>query len=130
MEIKLTPQECEKCFFDALCNVYGNGYWNGYGLLFHQNYREQYDEARKKIPEKELSVEAVWMQILRDGHKLKIRDAEGGGIYDREISLQDVYDRMEKVPANILVEAVNEQDDILTSDVILQTVFFESVIFG
>jgi hypothetical protein len=41
-----------------------------------------------------------------------------------------VHERVSKTPVKHLLNAVNEDGDAVTADVILQTVFFEEVVFG
>ena len=71
MEIKLSTQESEEIFFNALCN--GLGYMGGYGLEFEYSDK-QYSEAKKKLDSP--CFEDVLMQILRDGGKLTVIDVE------------------------------------------------------
>lgn len=35
-----------------------------------------------------------------------------------------------KTPIDHLMDAINQEDDAITADVILQTVFYEDIIFG
>lgn len=147
MEIKLTKEESEKYFHNALCNA--AGYIQGHGLELTY-LQKDYKEAQKtlvdkikagKIPEdlyvmkgenpiEEICFENVLMEILRNGKKLKVIDHEGDGEYTREITLEDVHTRVEKTPIRHLTDMIEENDDAITADVILQTVFLEDVIFG
>lgn len=130
MEIKLTSEESIEYFYNALCNVYGTGYWNGYGLEFSWDEND-YKNAREKLNMKSLAVEDVLLQILKDGKYITVIDIEGEGQYSRDISLQNIIDRVSKTPLKTLCEmVVFETDDTNTADVILQTVFFEEVVFG
>ena len=70
------------------------------------------------------------MQILRNGDKLSIIDHECDGEYDSSITLKDVHERVNLTPPNHLMDMVSENDDALTGDCILQSVFYEEVIFG
>lgn len=134
IQIKLTPDESEKYFHNSLCNHFGLG---GYGLEFTYD-KEDYKkakaslEAKKNIGEFKGTIcrEDVWMEILRVGGKLKVIDIEGEGTYTREITLKDVHERVSKTPTDALMDAINETDDADTADHIIQTVFFEEVIFG
>jgi hypothetical protein len=148
MEIKLNKEESEKYFHSALCN--GAGYIRGHDLEL--NWKEKdYKEAKKSLQEKvdkgeiphtlyhpeymkkkgekpEICFEDVLMEILQNGKKLKLIDH--GGEYTREITLADVHNRVQKTPLDHLTDMINEQDDAVTADVIIQTVFLEDVIFG
>lgn len=125
MQIKLENHESEQMFYNSLCN--GLGYMSGYGLELE--YKDtQYNAAKKKLQSP--CFEDVLMQILRDGGSLTFVDVECDGEYTRSISLADVHDRVQKTPARFLMDMVNEQDDAETADVILQTVFFEEIVFG
>lgn len=127
MQILLTPEESEQHFHDALCNAVGTGYMDGYGLELKWDDKA-YSEARAKLNNP--CLEDIWMQILKDGGTLTFIDYEGEGEMTRSITLKDVHERVQKTPLEHLVDAVNENGDATTADVILQTVFFEDVIFG
>lgn len=125
MQIQLTPQESETMFHNALCN--GLGYMSGYGLEFEYS-DEQYSAAKTKLQSP--CFEDVLMQILRDGGSLTFVDVECDGEYTRSVSLADVHSRVQQTPLRFLTDMINEQDDAETADVMLQTVFFEEIIFG
>lgn len=129
MEITLTPKESEDYFYNALCNAVGTGYMASYGLEMDCVGGEKtYSAAQKKLQNP--CYEDVLMQVLRDGGKLVFNDVEGEGDNTKEISLADVHARVCKTPMNHLSDMINENDDAVTADVLLQTVFFENVIFG
>lgn len=46
MEIKLTNQESEKYFYNALCNAVGSGYISSYGINISVE-TNLYDRAKK-----------------------------------------------------------------------------------
>jgi len=131
MQIQLTPQESESMFHNALCN--GLGYVDGYGLEFDFN-KSDYESAKRNLreaaPDSMICYEDVLMQILREGGELTMVDVECDGEYTRSVSLADVHSRVQQAPAKFLMDMINEQDDAETADVILQTVFFEEIIFG
>lgn len=130
MEITLTKEESEKYFHNALCN--GLGQMGGYGLQFDYEAAD-YAKAKKRLQAKGqtgICLEDVFMEILRMGKKLSFKDIEGDGDYDRSITLKDVHDRVQKTTPHHLVDMIDENDDADTADIILQTVFFEEVIFG
>ena len=126
MEIKLTQQESEKLFHTTLCN--GLGQISGYDMKLKYK-RAEYDAAKEKLDqEKMICFEDVLMQILRDGGQLKMEDLAGD--MDSIISLEQVHERVSKAPADSIMAMINEEDDVITADDILQTVFWEEVIFG
>jgi hypothetical protein len=138
MEIKLSKDECEEFFLNALCNAVSTGYMDGYGIEFVYD-RSQYKASREHLVQSlektEMSntavcTEDIWMQILRDGGSLTFEDIEGEGDMTRTITMEDVYARMPLVPNRTLMEMANGEDDASTADIILQTIFFEGVIFG
>ena len=55
---------------------------------------------------------------------------EPDGEYTRSVSMQQVHERVQRTPARFLLDMVEERDDAETADVIIQTVFFEDIIFG
>lgn len=125
MEIKLTPKESEDYFYNALCN--GLGYMSGYGLSVDYN-KEDYKKAKESLTEP--CYEDVFMEMLRKGGKLTLIDEECDGEYTRSITLKEIHERVQKTDPDHLLDMVNENDDAITADVILQTVFFEEIIFG
>ena len=125
MTINLTTQESEEYFYNALCN--GLDYMGGYGLRMDYK-KEHYAQAKSKLTEP--CFEDVLMQILRDGNTFGFTDIEGDGSYDVQITLEDVHNKMSNVEPNRLLEMINEDDDAETADVIIQTVFYDEVIFG
>jgi len=129
MQITLTHKESEEFFHNSLCN--GLSYMAGYGLDL-QCDRGQYKSSKEHLLTTGASVcdEDILMQILRDGGSLTLADEEGDGTYTRSITLADVHSRVQKAPADHLVDMQNGNDDAVTADVILQTVFYEDVIFG
>lgn len=125
MTINLTTQESEEYFYNALCN--GLLYISDYGLRMDYK-KEHYDQAKSKLTSP--CFEDVLMQILRDGNTFGFEDLECDGEYSKQISLKDVHEKMSNVDPNRLMEMANENDDAETADVIIQTVFYDEVIFG
>ena len=90
MEITLTPQESEQMFYDSMCNVFGNGWFDGYGLELEFN-EEDYDQSKEKLNNP--CFEDVLLQILKDGKKLTLVDVEYDGEYTRSITIDDISTR-------------------------------------
>ena len=131
MEIKLSNQESEEMFFNALCN--GLSYISGYGLeLMYDDSAYAAAKAKLKAYDPEVSpcFEDVLMRILKDGGELTLVDVECDGEYTRSVSMHQVHERVQRTPARFLLDMVEERDDAETADVIIQTVFFEDIIFG
>jgi len=150
-EIKLSKKESESYLHSALCN--GLGYvQSGYGLELTYT-KKAYMDAKKRLedkiknkkvphfvyyPEDEQKAgtkpticrEDVWMEILIGGGELKMIDHENGGAYTSTITKKELYERVQKTPFDHLNDMINEQDDAVTADVIIQTVFLGDVIFG
>ena len=126
-KIILTPEESEEYFFNALCNAVGTGYMSSYGLDLTTNQGE-YNRARVKLENP--VYEDILMQILRDGGKLTFEDIEGDGDNTSSITLEDVHNKVQNTPVETLLDMINENDDADTADAILQTVFFNEIIFG
>lgn len=129
MKIILEKQESEEIFFNAMCN--GLGYVTGYGLELDYK-QEDYAAAKAALKEKGESpcIEDVLMEILKRGGGITLVDVECEGEYTSTITLKDVHERVSQAPANHILDMVNEQDDACTADVILQSVFFQDIIFG
>ena len=132
MEIKLTPQESEEYFYNALCN--GLGYTtSGYGLSLDYS-DEDFADAKTKMGIDKPGIlpcfEDVLMEMLRMGKTLTMVDEEGEGDNNSTITLKDVHERVSNTPARHILDMINEDDDADTADVIIQTVFFNEIIFG
>lgn len=128
MKIILTKEESEKHFHNALCN---GSVFAQYGTLDYsiRDYNAAKKNLKKLKPKESICTEDVWMQILRDGKKLKYIDYEDKAM-NKEITIDMVHKRVAKTPLEFLVDAVMEQDDAITASIILQQVIFDEQIFG
>lgn len=131
MKFQLTPEESESHFYDALCN--GLQEMHYYGLELQYKY-EDYESAKQSIIERlgsniTICYEDVLMEILKMGNSLSLADLEGGED-TRFITLKEVHDRVSNTPIKHLMDAINENGDAVTADVIIQTVFLNDVIYG
>lgn len=125
MRIILKKEESLNYFYNALCN--GLSMLSGYGLKLEYSGKE-YAASRKKMSV--ACYEDVLIQMLKDGYKLTIVDVEGEGENTKSIGIKDVYTRVAKTPFNHLSDMINEDDVASTADAIIQTVFFEDLVFG
>lgn len=126
MKMTLTPQESEELFYTALCN--GLAYIEcGYDLDLTYK-RKDYVDASNKLTSP--CHEDTLMQMLKDGKSLTLVDVGCEGEYTRSITLKDVHERVQDTDIRHLMDAINENDDAITADVILQQVFFQETIFG
>ena len=131
MKLELTKLESEDFFHASLCN--GLSYIGGYGLKLKydaEEYQKSRDIWKSNNSERTCCFEDVLMQMLKDGYKLTLHDYEYDGEYTKSITLDDVHNRVQLTPIRHLLDMVNENDDAITAEVIMQTVFFEDVIFG
>jgi hypothetical protein len=129
MELKLTPQESEEIFFNALCN--GLQLMPGYGLELDYD-QEEYKLAKAALLQKNQNVcfEDVLMEMLRRGEWLTLVDVEGDGEYTNSIRLTHIHKMVEQVAPVHILNYQEEQDDADDADAVLQTVFFGEMIFG
>ena len=125
MKIILTKEESEELFYNSICN--GLDYISEYGIELDFT-KSDYEKAISNG--KTSCYEDIIMQILRDGNTLKIIDHECDGEYNALITLENVHSRVQNTPTDHLMDAINENDDACTADVILQTVIYEDIIFG
>lgn len=132
MEIKLTPQESEEYFYNALCN--GLGYTtSGYGLSLDYSDKDYADAVTKLRNDNTKSLacfEDVLMEMLRMGKTLTMVDEETDEDNTFTITLKEVHERVSNTPTRHLMDMINENDDADTADVIIQTVFFNEIVFG
>ena len=143
--ILLSKEKSEELFHSALCN--GIQIFHQYGLELDYKdveYKKAYKSLEAKINKGEIPIgmivfsgekpticrEDAWMEMLRLGYELKVVDNENDGEYNRSIKLADVNNRVQETPLNHLADEINEDGDAITADVILQTVFFQDVVFG
>jgi len=127
MKIQLTEEESENIFHNSLCNGHHIAH---YGLQMDYSEKE-YGKAKKRLQKKgeDPCLEDVWLEILRGGGTLTLIDEENG-MDPSVITLKDVHERVQEAPVRHLMDAINEQDDGDTADVILQSVFYQDVVFG
>ena len=124
--MKLTKEQCEEFFYNALCN--GMSTIESYGITI--NFIEsEYKHARESLHKNDWCFEDVLMQILREGKCLYAKDEEGSE-EERIIVLKDVWERVPNTPEWHLIDMLNENDDADTADAILQTVFYNEIIFA
>lgn len=149
VKITLSASKSEELFHTAMCN--GLGELRYYDLDFtyaKKDYAKAQESLKKKItsgkiPKEmcgykkpsevkvdDICFEDVLMEILRNGDKLKVVDEGCDGEYTKSITLKNVHERVSHTPFRHLNDALNEGGDAITADVILQTVFFDDVIFG
>ena len=131
--ITLSKEVSEEFFYNSLCNALGTGYMSGYGIELTTNYKEykqSNDKWKSEHPNQTCCYEDVLMQMLRDGYKLTFVDNECEGEYTRSITLKDVHEKVQNAPVRFLNDMIQQNDDAETADVILQTVFFDEIIFG
>lgn len=131
MTIVLTPQESEEMFHTALCN--GLSYISGYGLTLEadeQDYKAASKKLKSEKPNEVICYEDVFLEVLRMGKPLSLIDEEGDGDNNSTISLSDVHERVSQTPISHLTDMITERDDAETADVIIQTVFYQDIIFG
>lgn len=124
MKIILTNEESLEYFYNSLCN--GLSYIGGYGLMLDYNKKE-YKLSRDKLVTP--CFEDVLKQMLLDGYELRLVDTENEDEF-KKITIKEVYERVQLTPHRHLMDAVNQNDDATTADVIIQTVFYNEVIFG
>lgn len=125
ISIVLSPEKSEEFFHESMCNSLG--YMSGYGLELSYN-KSEYNKSKEKLDDP--CWEDVLLQMLKDGYSLTMVDVEYDGEYTRSITLKDVHDRVSKTPFSHLNDMIEESGDATTGDVILQTVFFDDIIFG
>jgi hypothetical protein len=128
MKITLTKKESEEHFHTALCG--GSDLAQIGQFDFDENeYKASKKKWKKSHPKKTACLEDVWMQMLRDGRKIKFVDKSGYGM-NRTLTIKKVHDRVAKTPIRHLMNSVNKDGDGTTSFVILQAVLFGKQVFG
>ena len=130
--ITLSEEKSMELFADALANAVGIGYMSGYGLVFDC---PEYDKFRKKLLStltagKSICMEDVWMAALEGGSTLRFIDEERDGDNTKSITKADVCAKVSLMPIRNLTNLLEENGDVEDADVLLQTVFFDKVIFG
>ena len=130
MNIQLETHEKESIFYNAMCNgLFNIGYWE-FQIDYSQN---DYKSARQSLVKKgnsSICLEDVYMEMLKMGKTIEFIDNGCEGEYNRSLSLEMVYNNIEKTPIDNLLNVIKEQDDSCDADAILQSVLFEEIIFG
>ena len=136
MTIIFTPEESEGIFYDALCNAVGTGYMEGYGLEMTVP-NEDYRKAKNTLTHVGApAYEDILMEVLRLGGELTCVDHESDGEYTRTITLTDVHNRINEainggsLEPEVALRCYAEEGDATDADAILQSVFYEEIIFG
>lgn len=126
----ITNEQSLEFFHSALCNAEGTSYMESYGISLEYNEHD-YNTAKENLKKENKSIctEDVLIQILKEGGNLVYKDNEGSED-DAIININDVYERVPKVPNDTLQEMINGNDDANTADIILQIVFYKEIIFG
>jgi hypothetical protein len=122
MEIKLNDQEIKDILLSALCNA---GHFH-YGDMSLKVEARQYAAARLKLQEP--CREDVWMQILLDGGRLILVDNEDESLHI--FSLEKAKNAIEKLPAEIISDFVEGNDDSDTADWVLEYIMYGEKIYG
>jgi hypothetical protein len=125
LEISLTNDLSEEIFFNALCNSM-DYMCSSYGLDLRYK-QSDYLKAKDKLTNP--CIEDVWMQMLRDGARIGLKDLEGGED-TAYITLSTIHERVKNVPSNHLLDMIDEYDDATTGEVVLQIVFLNDIIYG
>lgn len=126
-DIILTNEQSEEIFGNAMCNAIGTNYWEGYSIRVITD-GEQYKKAQQDLVNP--AWEDILIQILKNGGHLEVRDDDGYGEILASIKLEDVHEKVSKAPQWALLQVLEETDDVITADVILQTVFFGEIVYG
>ena len=125
LKISLTNELSEEIFYNALCNSM-DYMCSSYGLDLW--YKEaDYKNAKAKLTNP--CIEDVWMQMLRDGARIGLKDLEGGED-TAYITLATIHERVKNVPITDLLDMIDENDDATTGEVVLQIVFLNEIIYG
>jgi len=129
MKIQLENNESEEYFYNSLCN--GLSYISDYGLALDFD-KGKYKDAKESLvaKQKDTCFEDVLMELLRMGGTITMIDEEGDGDMTKSITIKEVHERVAQTPFSHLVNMVDGNDDAETADVILQTVFFQEIVFG
>jgi hypothetical protein len=132
MEIKFTEDEALDIFHTALCNAVGTNYINSYGIELTYS-GDDYKEAKKSLHLKNINAtlcyEDILIEMLRIGKTLIMIDYENDD-EKKEITIHDVINRIGKVPFRNLSNILQETDDVYDADAVIQTIFYEEIIFG
>lgn len=127
--ITLNKNQKEDIFHSALCNGLSEIIYHGIDLDYN---KEEYLFAKKQLSNGDnfICYEDVLLQMLKNGNALLINDFEGDGCYNTSLSIESMYDRIDRVPTTVLLQFLEGQDDAWSADAVLQVCFFNEIIFG
>jgi hypothetical protein len=128
MEIKLTEKECLDILHTAMCNYpnYGNCF------IKAKSTKEALDAKEQILKENENSVvcrEDVWLNIIKNGGTLLLKDEEGGED-EWELNIKTLQEKMPLLPLKNLTNFVNETDDADDADIAIQILFIGEILFA
>ena len=128
MKIILTKEESLEYFHNALCNAVGTGYIESHGIELTYS-KDEYRLAKDKLENP--CFEEVLIQILKDNGSLTLFDLEDEESENtKSITIDDVYEKVQNTPIRHLLNMIEGNDDVDTADAIIQTVFYDDIIFG
>ena len=131
MTIQLTQQESEQHFHNALCNGLGEIGYYGLDLDYDdQKYKDAKTTLQTQSPTSVICHEDILMEILKSGGTLTLLDNEDDDNEVASITISDVHERVSQTPIEHLMNAITENDDATTADVIIQTVFLNEIVYG
>jgi hypothetical protein len=131
MTIQLTQQESEHHFHNALCNGLGEIGYYGLDLDYDdQKYKDAKTTLQTQSPTSVICHEDILMEMLKSGGTLTLLDNEDDDNEVASITISDVHERVSQTPIEHLMNAITENDDATTADVIIQTVFLNEIVYG
>jgi hypothetical protein len=131
MTIQLTQQESEQHFHNALCNGLGEIGYYGLDLDYDdQKYQDAKIALQTQSPTSVICHEDILMEMLKSGGTLTLLDNEDDDNEVASITISDVHERVSQTPIEHLMNAITENDDATTADVIIQTVFLNEIVYG
>jgi hypothetical protein len=128
MKVQLTTKEAEQFFLNALCN--GLQYFESYGIELKYD-KEEYKKAKETAKDENGNppcYEDILMEMLKNGNTLFAEDEYMGETHT--LTLNKMYQQMNEVPTNVIMEMINENDDADTADIILQVCFIGEHTYG
>ena len=131
MTIQLTQQESEHHFHNALCNGLVEIVYYGLDLDYDdQKYKYAKTTLQTQSPTSIICHEDILMEMLKSGGTLTLLDNEDDDNEVASITISDVHERVSQTPIEHLMNAITENDDATTADVIIQTVFLNEIVYG
>ena len=129
LSITMSDEYKKEILFNSLCN--GLDELGFYGLQLEID-EDIFNEAKESWKEKNKNqlpcYENIIFEMLEMKNIINVIDLENDERHYFKLDLAIQY--LDKLPTHCILQLLNEEDDVTTADIVLQTCLFGEVVFG